>query len=323
MADKRVTSRKVNTGDCVALPSSNKDENNVCGCGICKKAVTDDDKALCCEVCELWFHIKCEGVPVGVYNFIADDEAGAQFLWHCSHCKRGCVKLKKHIERVEKQQLEILNKQTVFEEQMKEMHSAVAKDRTEVTNLMDRVGNLELKSIESSEHSDKIDVKQQNMESRLDSVEAKILTVEEKIQSGPNEEHKLGGGQHVTGTVPWESYENKLISELNDRKKRENNIIIYNAPESHSNQFLDRISHDKEILRKLVNCCGIDNEGLVRVSRLGKLVDGQMRPMLAVLSSSDIKKEIFKNIKNITEREDLKNVRVSNDLTKRERERLK
>ena len=38
-------------------------------CGKCNRVVRKDAKAVCCEYCSLWYHIKCEGISDEIYNF--------------------------------------------------------------------------------------------------------------------------------------------------------------------------------------------------------------------------------------------------------------
>ncbi|KAG7165863.1 putative PHD-finger-containing protein 5, partial [Homarus americanus] len=64
-------------------------------CGECGLTVKDSDKAVSCDVCEVWFHIECEKLPEEVYNFMQDEEAEGVLMWYCSHCKKGCAKLHK------------------------------------------------------------------------------------------------------------------------------------------------------------------------------------------------------------------------------------
>ncbi|KAG7160874.1 putative PHD-finger-containing protein 4, partial [Homarus americanus] len=64
-------------------------------CGECGLTIKDSDKAVSCDVCEVWFHIECEKLREEVYNFMQDEEAEGVLMWYCSHCKKGCAKLHK------------------------------------------------------------------------------------------------------------------------------------------------------------------------------------------------------------------------------------
>ena len=51
-------------------------------CGRCCKDVKTDEKAVGCEICGAWFHATCKGMPVEVYKFMVEDEAGEQLQWY-------------------------------------------------------------------------------------------------------------------------------------------------------------------------------------------------------------------------------------------------
>ena len=42
-------------------------------CGICKKNVNNNQKAILCSNCKHWIHIKCNGTSVTEYNQMIDD----------------------------------------------------------------------------------------------------------------------------------------------------------------------------------------------------------------------------------------------------------
>ena len=39
-------------------------------CGHCNKLVKNDSLAMECEICNLWYHIKCQGITKAEYEYI-------------------------------------------------------------------------------------------------------------------------------------------------------------------------------------------------------------------------------------------------------------
>ena len=85
------------------------------------------------------------------------------------------------------------------------------------------------------------------------------------------------------------------------------------------------VRHDREGIKKILETCEVTNGKIVKVQRLGKYDQTkQKRPLLATLGSLDEKLEIFRKIsklKNSGPR--FSSIRISNDLTKAEREHEK
>ena len=62
-------------------------ENNNDNCGICKIACQADEKALECDGCSIWFHIKCHKLDEKIYDFYSDNMVSEHgFPWFCNQC---------------------------------------------------------------------------------------------------------------------------------------------------------------------------------------------------------------------------------------------
>ena len=48
------------------------DSNEEGFCPQCSKTVKGSDSALCCEICDQWYHIKCQDISESEYKFLAE-----------------------------------------------------------------------------------------------------------------------------------------------------------------------------------------------------------------------------------------------------------
>ncbi|KAK3104461.1 hypothetical protein FSP39_002497 [Pinctada imbricata] len=54
-------------------------------CGTCNNSVTWEQKAMCCDTCETWYHIDCQGMASYMYS-IMDKSENIHLSWDCIHC---------------------------------------------------------------------------------------------------------------------------------------------------------------------------------------------------------------------------------------------
>ncbi|KAL1447087.1 hypothetical protein WDU94_006591 [Cyamophila willieti] len=110
-----------------------------------------------------------------------------------------------------------------------------------------------------------------------------------------------------------------VITEINERNKREKNVIIYDVKESESNDTNERKSHDDRKVKEMVTKLGLNPVSIKNIIRLGKLDSNSNRdrPMKVTLST---KGEAIAILKNSREKQIMA---VKNDLTPLQRSKLK
>ncbi len=147
------------------------------------------------------------------------------------------------------------------------------------------------------------------MNARMERAETSIQKMKESgsIKEGNEAQGPAGGHLLATQNKQEVMDMSAVLQELNDKKKRENNIVVYNVPESNSNMFQERINHDRQIIRKLLSTCKVQEDKMIRVLRLGRKIEGRDRPVLAVLTDSEVRNYLFQNLKELGKDDNLKN----------------
>lgn len=121
-----------------------------------------------------------------------------------------------------------------------------------------------------------------------------------------------------------------VLSELDERKSREKNIILFGLKEAGLDTGEERQQKDMETVRDVFKTCKVrtNSDSFARVIRLGKY-DSEIaedpekagRPVLVTLQSMELKTGLFKKIAALHDTDKYTGVRIANDLTKTEREK--
>jgi hypothetical protein len=117
------------------------------------------------------------------------------------------------------------------------------------------------------------------------------------------------------------------VDEINERKKRENNIVIFGLQESESDEKKERGEHDLRQIKEMFIDSKVQLEGDAikkNYKRLGRYDSKKpSRPLLATLEHTNQKIILFKNFHYAKQNQKYENVSVSNDLTQTEWEKEK
>ena len=119
----------------------------------------------------------------------------------------------------------------------------------------------------------------------------------------------------------------ETVNEIHDRKERERNFIVFNAPEPDTNLKDGRVREDLELVRNLCNdVCelnvDVQNE-ITEVFRLGKkpTEEGRPRPLKVIMKDTEHKSRLFKQLWKLRDADEkFRALSLQNDLTKKERE---
>ena len=303
-------------------------------CGTCRESIQDNLEASieCDGACQEWHHIACEGITEEELYILSSGKKNIN--WFCNKCTIRVSDLITEEREVDymgirQRQREMDNIIRSWEARVKQLEEKVrvlekepTADELGIPQLKDRIDQLENNSKEDGD-ADGI----RNIQTRLDKLEetdsgtmqkiekdikSKVTSVEVKkmLEDELQKEEKK-----VKSTV-----RRTVVEEAS--KSREKNIIIYRAKEGSSHLKAENITHDKNLLEKLIQKCGggYNEDKIEKMIRLGKKEDDKTRPLLIQFKELESKKELFRNLKELREaEEDLKRLSISHDLTPEER----
>lgn len=158
--------------------------------------------------------------------------------------------------------------------------------------------------------------------------EQRLKELEEKIDSKPDvetvkqmidesrEEGAVGGDEAISREVK------DNLEEYKDSMSRRNNIIIFKAEEATEKEPQERKAKDMDTVNALCEITKTDKNAVKNVSRLGKRETDKHRPLRVIFDGELNKGKFMANLKYLpdAENENLKQLSISHDMTKKERE---
>ena len=146
----------------VQAPDKNKTDDT---CPKCSVTVTDSDSALECELCQMWYHIKCQKLTEQEYKFIGDHQS---VHWYCTLCNKNVASLLQMFGNLKQRQ-----------DKIDENFGAL---QIEVVNVVSEVKSLNEKSSSTDKKLDDF-IEGGLTESMLKSVDSKIEYMANKIKA--------------------------------------------------------------------------------------------------------------------------------------------
>jgi hypothetical protein len=124
-----------------------------CKCGSCLKMVTNQNDGVLCEICETWFHSRCQPIPDPMSVLDPMYKVMSQYRkdlhWFCKGCSGGVEKLlaalgrlQGKIDKIEEEMLRLHNDFQL------EISTAVKEFRSEIQQVDNRLRQCESKTVE-------------------------------------------------------------------------------------------------------------------------------------------------------------------------------
>lgn len=322
-------------------------------CKGCDIRVGTGQMGLECEMCQHWFHAKCEEINKKDYELIS--KVIDKVSWHCSSChslafnimdenkklrlqvddmkqklegmKAEIVVILRAQERAEKLETTVTDKIEAFSMQME----AMKKDQELVRNLGKRVDQdmkdklVEIdKLIEKNRNSVVTEVSGINRK-----MEQRIIELQEgetlgRADKGENisklkEELERVKRDIIEGGTDNVRNIQQQVERI-ERDSRRKNLVLFNLAESNKDSSHDRYKEDEELCLALIRELGMHDLIFENLIRLGRKIDGKVRPVLVKFKEENEVKRILQaksQLRNITT---FKKVYVDRDLSFTERE---
>ena len=112
-------------------------------CQICTEPVMNKDSGLQCEICDNWFHSKCENISDETCKVLGLSDT---IHWYCSGCNRGVSKILQALANIQARQ-DVLERD--FKDSMKELKTNFTKLEQSITAVdnMVKANDVKLNSI--------------------------------------------------------------------------------------------------------------------------------------------------------------------------------
>jgi hypothetical protein len=274
---------------------------------LCKHSVTPKDKGIECDICEQWFHCKCQNVSDETYKVLQKEKT---LHWYCAGCQLGAARI---LEALAKVQVRMNN----MDERM-----------NEVTERLDCVSN---DIVEMNRVTNELKTAIADLGQKLDSMDH-IMDDGDKIK----EAVKVSIEGHITAVTSKVDSVSKTLDEVRskaieerDRESRASNVIIYGILEPAGMSREESWKADRAFCLELFNLVlgiKIRDEDMKRFIRLGKKSETATgpRPVLIQFRDRVLKNMILESLGKLKDADDkYKQIIFAHDMTKEDRQECK
>ena len=210
------------------------DEDRGTTCFACNKTVSNKDKALQCDCCNFWHHITCEQVSISTYkNLIGMKEGGVK--WYCRKCNLGVQCVLTQIVMLKTKQKETDERLDYIEEKVNDLDT-----------LENRVSAIEAKLEElSNQHAPP------QRQSQTEKTYANVAAL------GKDDVEKI-----------VEQRTREKLREVEDKARRQKNIIIFRLEEPEEETQEEKDMEDKVSVERLFRELNMQNTEPTNIFRL-------------------------------------------------------
>lgn len=262
-------------------------------CGICNKITAKKDKAVCCNLCEAWYHASCVDIDDSLYEAVRKDRSNKTSQMIHFYCPKPCNNL------------------------ASKFLLSMAKLENRVDLLTDEVSTISTKmtKLEEGELPPKM----------VEAVKQIALPLVPAAAAATADTDATTLGNIV------EAKTKEQMAEMEDRVRRKTNLLVFRLEEDTSDKTRGRKKDEEEIQKLLGDIKGphqpVDIRRLGALSKGDNNTDKKIRPLRLAFSSETARDETLKafhQAKKQAEQSDNKELMMSKitvrkDLTPQER----
>lgn len=271
-------------------------------CNKCKVKIKDSNKeVICCGICGDGYHIKCIPTDAQVLTAVVSDP---NLFWLCNGCVKDIKEGFKKICDLQKSQDEIVCNQNKLTDEQSSF-------RSELASIDAKLNEMANKIIEFDKSVTNVNTQIKDVEGGLKKNWAEVVkgTIKEEVKST---------------TVALKNVVKSIKNDV-ETINRECNVVLFRLSEGETDSVEAR-NDDKKIVMNILSTITNDEikeSDVKKMYRIGKRGDNP-RPMLIEFKEKSIKNLIMENRSRMKQLSDeLKNVSLSHDFTKEQREKCK
>lgn len=219
--------------------------------------------------------------------------------------------LETYVETNTKIMNQMKNNMAEVKDEITELKTAHEQTRNLInTNIIEMTSNIQ--DIKSS--TSEIASEQNRIKAQLSQLETKISQGENKIMSLESDFRQLKIMPESSANYQL-SLNEQIIHEIQERKKREHNIIIAGVPEQTSSNVEQRLLNDESEVLKILSQINKDISKPTKIFRIGKFLPGKMRGLKVCFDNPDAAMQLLRSKNKLST-----NVKIFSDQTPAQRD---
>lgn len=258
------------------MPQNNASTQSTCYA--CSKIVRKNSNSIQCATCRFWYHAKCTGLSNDEFKITANKVLKNKILWKCGPC----------ISEVSVRTTDDLSEADTDVDDDDDNDKLLGKYEKMLVNQFNRF---------SREFESKFERFKNSVENNLSDIRKEVNKISKQNTLLTNkcnllEDRVTSVEDELKSFTPMATED--IIAEINERKRREVNVIALNVPESKKADGKERLEEDRAQLATILPPEMVNQTKDIKLRRLGRQSAGRTRPLLIETKSTSDARTIFK-----------------------------